>query len=70
MVVDGNDHLEVGMTAEEMAEILLEEYDVENAMMLDGGGSSSLVIKGELTNLPNLTYDERRILSGIGIVSD
>ena len=70
MVVDGNDHLDVGMTAEQMAEIMLEDYDVETAMMLDGGGSSSLVIKGELTNQPNMTNDQRKILSGIGISNE
>jgi len=70
MVVDGNDDLNVGMNAEEMAEILIDDYDVETAMMMDGGGSSSLLIDGELKNQPNMTNDERKILSGLGVVSE
>ena len=69
MVVDGNDDLDVGMNAQEMAKILIDEYDVDSAMMLDGGGSSSLIIENELINQPNLGNDQRKILSGIGVLT-
>lgn len=70
LVVDGNDDIDVGMTAQEMADILINDYDVYTAMMLDGGGSSSLVIQDELVNMPNLGKDQRKILSGIGFISE
>lgn len=70
MVVDGNDAFDIGMNAEEMAQILIQDYDVDMAMMLDGGGSSTLIMGEELVNKPNLGETERNILSGIGIVSE
>ena len=70
MVVDGNDEYNIGMNASQMAEIMINDYDVYSAMMLDGGGSSSLVMDGALINNPNLEKHQRNILSGLGVVSE
>lgn len=48
---DGRSGNEAGLTLEELANLLL-ELGAEDAINLDGGGSTSLVCGGELQNVP------------------
>lgn len=52
LVVDGRQAKSVGMTVEELARFLLSLGAVE-AMNLDGGGSSAMVVNGRLMNSPS-----------------
>ena len=71
MVVDGRGS-SIGATHEELGQYLL-EYDVYNAIVMDGGGSSTLVAKdlGDFdVSVKNDPSDgrERGIVNGLGIV--
>ena len=44
--------ISIGMTLEELAELMLELGAVE-AMNLDGGGSSTMVVRGIVLNAPS-----------------
>ena len=52
-VVDGRQAHSRGCTLQEWAEILLNDFGAVNAMNLDGGGSTELVVKGDLVNSPS-----------------
>lgn len=52
-VVDGRQAHSKGCTLQEWAEILLNEFGAVNAINLDGGGSSALVVKDFLVNKPS-----------------
>jgi len=52
MVVDGRQKHSVGMTLLESA-LFMQEYGVVDAMNLDGGGSSEMVIEGNVVNKPS-----------------
>lgn len=52
-VVDGRQAHSKGCTLQEWANILLNEFGAFNAINLDGGGSSALVVKDKLVNKPS-----------------
>lgn len=52
VVVDGRQKSSVGMTLQELAEELLAMGAVE-ALNLDGGGSSTMVVEGQIRNSPS-----------------
>lgn len=52
-VVDGRQAHSKGCTLQEWAAILLNEFGAVNAINLDGGGSSALVVKDFLVNKPS-----------------
>lgn len=52
VVIDGRSEESVGMSFEEMANFLRDTLGVTNALNLDGGGSSTLVVGGEVRNTP------------------
>lgn len=52
LVVDGRQQTSVGMTLEELA-LLMQEYGAVDAMNLDGGGSSEMVIGSKIVNKPS-----------------
>ena len=52
-VVDGRQAHSKGCTLSEWAEIMLNEFGAIDAINLDGGGSTELVVKGELVNIPS-----------------
>ena len=52
VVVDGRQQKSIGMTLTEMA-ILMQELGAEDAMNLDGGGSSEMVVGNEVMNRPS-----------------
>ena len=51
-VVDGRQSHSHGLTLTEFAELLV-KFKVQNAINLDGGGSSALYVKNEIVNAPS-----------------
>lgn len=66
MVTDGRTKAYIGMTESDVASFL-KAQNVRDAMMLDGGGSSEIIINGAITN--NLVGKERKLLNGLAIVN-
>ncbi len=52
LVVDGRQQHSVGMTLLELA-LFMQEFGVVDAMNLDGGGSSEMVVEGKIVNQPS-----------------
>ncbi len=65
LVADGRSNNSRGLTLTELAEKLI-EYDAIDAMNLDGGGSSEMVIGSKIVNAPS-DGQERRISVALGI---
>lgn len=63
VVVDGRQANSLGMTLEELAELMV-KYGAKSAVNLDGGGSSEMVVKGSIVNSPS-DGRERPVGSGI-----
>lgn len=68
MVVDGRSQASVGMTLEELGRYLI-DLGAYDAMNLDGGGSSEMVIGKEIKNNPS-DGRERFVSSGIVVVAN
>lgn len=66
-VVDGRQAHSKGCTLQEWAEILLNEFGAVNAINLDGGGSSALVVKDFLVNKPS-DGKERAVGNALAII--
>jgi hypothetical protein len=49
---DGEEDINLGLTLIEFADILTHHFSVENAINVDGGGSSTTVYKGEVADRP------------------
>jgi N-acetylglucosamine-1-phosphodiester alpha-N-acetylglucosaminidase len=49
---DGEEDIKLGLTLYEFADILATHFNVENAINVDGGGSSTTVYKGEVVDKP------------------
>lgn len=64
MVVDGRQEQSRGVSLDELA-ILMQELNVVEAMNLDGGGSTSLVVNNTLVNHPTSSMTEREVMSAI-----
>ncbi len=60
LTVDGRQKLSVGMTMDELASLMLELGCVE-AMNLDGGGSTAMVVKNKIVNSPSDASGERAV---------
>lgn len=52
-IVDGRQAHSKGCTLTEWATILLKDFGAVNAINLDGGGSTELVVKGDIVNSPS-----------------
>ena len=52
-IVDGRQAHSQGCTLQEWATILLNDFGAVNAINLDGGGSTELVVKGDIVNSPS-----------------
>ncbi len=65
-VVDGRQAHSRGCTLEEWANILLKKFGAVNAINLDGGGSTELIVKDSLVNIPS-DGRERMIGSSLAI---
>ena len=66
VVVDGRSRASVGYTLLELAQFMLEQGAVE-AMNLDGGGSSQMIIGNQIVNAPS-DGRERRQGAGIAVI--
>lgn len=66
-VVDGRQAHSRGCTLQEWATILVDEFGAFNAINLDGGGSTELVVKDKLVNSPS-DGRERAVGSGMTIL--
>ena len=66
VVVDGRQADSIGMTLLELA-LFLQELGAQDAMNLDGGGSSEMVVKGKIVNQPSDGH-ERRVGDALVIV--
>jgi len=70
VVVDGRqDPYSAGMTLPELAD-LFESLGVDEALNLDGGGSSALVVTGEPANRPSDMTGERAVVNALALVED
>jgi exopolysaccharide biosynthesis protein len=67
VVVDGRQRESRGVSLSELAGIMLELGSVE-AVNLDGGGSSTLVVDGVLVNRPLGSQSERQVMSALLIL--
>ena len=52
-IVDGRQAHSRGCTLQEWAEVMLNDFGAVNAINLDGGGSTELVVKGDIVNSPS-----------------
>lgn len=66
-VVDGRQAQSVGMTFLEMSNFL-QAFGVTNAINLDGGGSSVLVIEGRAVNVPSDPSGERPVANSLQVI--
>ena len=66
-VVDGRQAHSKGCTLQEWAAILLNEFGAVNAINLDGGGSTELIVRDNLVNKPS-DGRERMVGSALAIV--
>jgi len=64
MVVDGRQTVSRGVSLEELAQLMLDVGAVE-ALNLDGGGSSTLVVNGVLLNRPTGGVFQREVMSAL-----
>ena len=67
-VVDGRQQSSIGMNFHEMADLLL-SLGVWNAVNFDGGGSTSMVIRGKIVNSPSDKTGERPVANTFQIIS-
>ena len=67
MVVDGRQVDSRGAYLKELAMLMI-QFDCEEALNLDGGGSSSLIINGKLINNPIGLKSEREVMSFIAAI--
>ena len=67
VVVDGRSDRSVGATMPELAALMLELGAVD-AMNLDGGGSSTMVVGGRIVNEPSWHDGERRVTNSLLIL--
>jgi hypothetical protein len=66
-VVDGRQQTSLGMNFHEMADFLL-SIGVWNAINFDGGGSTTMVIRGKIVNSPSDTTGERPVANTFQVI--
>lgn len=66
LLVDGRQLISRGVDLPELAQIMI-ELGCEDAINLDGGGSSALVVNGMLLNRPAGKTVEREVMSAIAV---
>jgi exopolysaccharide biosynthesis protein len=67
-VVDGRQEKSIGMSFGEMADFLL-SMGVWNAVNFDGGGSTTMVIRGKIVNSPSDKTGERPVANSFQVVN-
>jgi exopolysaccharide biosynthesis protein len=68
VVTDGRREGVPGLTLAQLAKFMQEELDVCRAINLDGGGSSELVVEGEIRNRPS-DGSERKLANHIAVIA-
>ncbi len=66
--VDGRQSTSLGMSFTEMANFLL-SIGVKNAFNLDGGGSTTMVVRGQVVNSPSDPSGERSVANTLQVIS-
>ena len=66
LVVDGRQVNSRGVDLMELA-IIMRDLDCVEAINLDGGGSSAIVVDGKLINRPSGTSSQREVMSAIAV---
>lgn len=69
VVVDGRQGGSEGMTLPELAD-LFRSLGVRDALNLDGGGSSVMVVRGETVNRPSDPQGERAVVNALVVLRD
>jgi exopolysaccharide biosynthesis protein len=70
VVVDGRQpSYSAGMTLPELTEVM-EILGVEDAINLDGGGSTVMVVQGETVSRPSDAEGERPVVNALGVLRD
>ena len=69
VVVDGRQPVSRGVDLEQLA-ALMADLGAEEALNLDGGGSSSLYVNGTLLNRPSGVTVAREVMSAVGVFCD
>ena len=67
VTVDGRQASSVGMTLIELAD-LMREIGAWQALNFDGGGSTTMIVRGRIVNSPSDATGEREIASGLLVV--
>ncbi|SMO91737.1 Predicted protein [Saccharicrinis carchari] len=70
LVVDGRAAYSSGISLKDMARLLKEDMDCKDALNLDGGGSSTLIVNGNVYNQNSIDSGQRSVLTGLLIVKD
>lgn len=65
--VDGRQSISIGMTLHELA-LLMQQAGAATAMNLDGGGSTTMVVRGDVVNSPS-GGGERPVSNALGLFS-
>ena len=68
MVVDERQVDSRGVYLKELA-MLMAQFDCEEALNLDGGGSSALIVNGKLINKPIGLNMQRKVMSCVAVVT-
>ncbi len=68
LLVDGRQLISRGVDLKELAQILF-DLGCQDAINLDGGGSSALVVNGVLLNRPAGTTTQREVMSALAVES-
>ena len=68
MVVDGRQVDSRGVYLKELA-LLMSQFKCNEALNLDGGGSSALIVNGKLVNRPAGLNTQREVMSSIAVIS-
>ena len=69
VVIDGRQPVSRGVDLEQLAALMV-DLGAEEALNLDGGGSSSLFVNGELLNRPSGVTVAREVMSAVGVICD
>lgn len=70
LVVDGRASYSAGIGLRDMTRILKQDFGCTDALNLDGGGSSTLIINGQVYNQNSIDVGQRSVLTGVLIVKE
>jgi len=70
LVVNGRAVYSDGIALKDMAKILKQDFNCKHALNLDGGGSSTLVVNGNVYNQNSIDVGQRSVLTGVLIVKE